>query len=92
MQAILNGHKVAASDDIVETGGYAYFPRETVRMEWLESPQNRIRSAMPARRADLRRRDRWRAPQAQRLVVQAPQPKMAQVANRFGFWEDVQVG
>ena len=39
MQAILNGHKVAASDDIVETGGYHYFPRDTVRMEWLEKTE-----------------------------------------------------
>ena len=26
MKAILNGQQIAASDDIVETGGYHYFP------------------------------------------------------------------
>ena len=26
MQAVLNGHQIAASDDIVEAGGYHYFP------------------------------------------------------------------
>ena len=26
MKAILNGHQIAASDDIVEVGGYHYFP------------------------------------------------------------------
>ena len=36
MKATLNGKQIAASDDIVETGGYHYFPPSAVRMEWLE--------------------------------------------------------
>ena len=36
MKAILDGHMVAESDDIVECHGYQYFPRAAVRMEWLE--------------------------------------------------------
>ena len=36
MQATLDGHQVAASDDIVEAGGYQYFPASAVRMEWLQ--------------------------------------------------------
>jgi uncharacterized protein (DUF427 family) len=93
MQAILNGQIIARSDDIVEVGGYLYFPRDAVRMEWLEKTDKT--------EADLQcphgvqfydvvidgvrhKRNAW--------SYEAPQPKMAQVANRFGFWEDVQVG
>ena len=36
MKATLDGHQVAASDDIVEVGGYHYFPPSAVHMEWLE--------------------------------------------------------
>ena len=36
MQATLNGHQIAASDDIVEAGGYHYFPASAVRLQWLE--------------------------------------------------------
>ena len=70
MQAILNGHKVAASDDIVETGGYAYFPRDSVRMEWLEKTEKTasdLQCPHGVQFYDVV--DRRRAPQAQRLVV-----------------------
>ena len=36
MKAVLKDHQIAASDDIVETGGYAYFSPASVRREWLE--------------------------------------------------------
>jgi hypothetical protein len=36
MRAILKDHLIAESDDIVESGGYHYFPSSTVPMEWLE--------------------------------------------------------
>src|SRR4051812_1801827 len=32
MKAILNGHVVAESNDIVESGGYAYFPPGAMRL------------------------------------------------------------
>ena len=44
MKATLCGCVVAESDEIVEHGGYAYFPREAVRMEWLE-PAERDRKS-----------------------------------------------
>ncbi len=93
MQATLNGHKIASSDDIVETGGYAYFPRDAVRMEWLEKTQKTesdLQCPHGVQFYDVvidgvrHQRNAW--------SYEAPQPKMAQVANRFGFWEDVQVG
>ena len=36
MRAILRGHVIAESDDIVVCDGYQYFPDTAVRMAWLE--------------------------------------------------------
>jgi len=92
MQAVLNGHKVAASDDIVEAGGYLYFPRDAVRMEWLEKTEQTesdLRCPHGVQFYDVvidgvrHKRNAW--------SYEAPQPKLAQVAHRIGFWEDVQV-
>ena len=43
MKAILDGRILADSDDIVEAGGYHYFPRSAVRMEWLEPAEKTAR-------------------------------------------------
>ncbi len=92
MKAIVDGHVVAESDDIVECGGYQYFPVSAVRMEWL-------------RKADKTASDRAcphgvqfydveiegaRHPRAA-WSYEAPLPAIKQVSRRFGFWEDVQV-
>ena len=92
MKAILNGQQIAASDDIVETGGYQYFPpRSAVRTEWMEkSPKTAHDLECPhgVQFYDVvidgvrHPRNAW--------VYEAPQPKMATVRDRFGFWEDVQ--
>ena len=92
MKAILDGQQIAASDDIVETGGYHYFPPTSVRTEWMQkSPKTEHDLECPhgvqfydvvvdgVRHA----RNAW--------VYKSPQPKMAAVRDRFGFWEDVQV-
>jgi uncharacterized protein (DUF427 family) len=93
MQATLNGQKIASSDDIVEAAGYLYFPRAAVRMEWLEKTEKTesdLQCPHGVQFYDVvidgvrHKRNAW--------SYEAPQPKMAQVANRFGFWEDVQVG
>jgi len=93
MQATLNGQKVASSDDIVEAAGYLYFPRDAVRMEWLEKTEKTesdLQCPHGVQFYDVvvdgvrHKRNAW--------SYEAPQPKMAQVAHRFGFWEDVQVG
>jgi uncharacterized protein (DUF427 family) len=92
MQAVLNGHRIATSDDIVEVGGYHYFPPSTVRAEWLEkSAKTDSDRACPhgVQFYDVvidgvrHSRNAW--------VYEAPQPKMEQVRDRFGFWEDVEV-
>ncbi len=93
MKATLKGYVIAESSDIVAVGGYQYFPRAAVRTEWLEkSPKTASDHECPhgvqfydvvidgARHA----RAAW--------LYEAPLPKMKQVADRFGFWEDVEVG
>jgi uncharacterized protein (DUF427 family) len=92
MKAILKGHVIAESDDIVECACYQYFPRAAVRMEWLDK----------APRTD----DDLECPhgvQFYDVVIdgarhgraawsyEAPRPTMRQVADRFGFWKDVEV-
>jgi uncharacterized protein (DUF427 family) len=92
MKAVLNGHVIAASDDIVETGGYQYFPASAVCMDWLEKVA-RTESDLACPHGvqfydvviDGKRhaRNAW--------SYEAPQPKMAAVGGRFGFWEDVEI-
>ena len=92
MKAVLNGHEIAASDDIVEAGGYQYFPPSTVRMEWLEKVEKTDSDrACPHgvqfydATIDGQRHERtaW--------SYERPQPKMQAVGGRFGFWKDVKV-
>ncbi|MDR3533302.1 MAG: DUF427 domain-containing protein [Rhodopila sp.] len=93
MKATLNGRVIAESDDIVETGGYAYFPPTATHLEWLEkAPKTDSDRACPHGVQfynvvlDGKRHERaaW--------SYESPQPKMQAVGGRFGFWEDVQVG
>ncbi|MBI1774804.1 MAG: DUF427 domain-containing protein [Proteobacteria bacterium] len=92
MKAVLNGHVVAESADIVECGGYHYFPSAAVRTEWLKkAPKTESDHACPHGVQfydvviDGARHERaaW--------SYEAPLPKMKQVAQRFGFWDDVEV-
>ena len=93
MKAKLRGQVIAESDDIVETGGYHYFPAAAVRMERLEKT--------PRTADDL---ECPHGVQFYDVVVdgvrsaraawsyEAPHQKMQAVAGRFGFWQDVEVG
>jgi uncharacterized protein (DUF427 family) len=92
MRATVDGKIVAQSDDIVECQGYQYFPRTAVRMEWLEKVEKTAKDhACPhgvqfydvVVDGNRHARAAW--------SYEAPQPKMQQVADRFGFWEDVDV-
>ena len=92
MKAILKDRVIAESTDIVETGGYQYFPPSSVHLEWLEKTEKTesdracphgvqfydvvIDGARHSRAA-------W--------SYESPRPTMQQVAGRFGFWEDVEV-
>lgn len=93
MKATVDGKTVAESADIVEVGGYAYFPKSAVKLEWLKkTPKNESDLECPHGVqfydviVDGKRHERaaWN--------YEAPLPKMKQVTDRFGFWEDVEVG
>jgi uncharacterized protein (DUF427 family) len=92
MKAVVDGHVVAESADIIENGGYQYFPPSAVRLEWLEkTPKTASDLECPhvvqfydvviggVRHA----RAAW--------VYEAPLPAKKQIAQRFGFWKDVEV-
>ncbi len=93
MQARLRDRVIADSEDIVEVGGYAYFPAAAVHLEWLEKApktENDLRCPHGVQFYDVVL-DGQRAPRAA-WSYEDPRPAMAQVAGRFGFWEDVAVG
>ena len=92
MKAILKGSLIAETDDIVERGGYAYFPRSAVRMELLvRAEKTAADRACPhgVQFYDVvldgvrHERAAW--------SYEAPKPAMAAVKDRMGFWEDVEV-
>ena len=93
MRALLNGKVIAESDDTVECGGYQYFPSSAVRTEWLKkAPKTDSDHACPhgVQFYDVvmdgvrHERCAW--------SYESPRSRMKQVADRFGFWEDVAVG
>lgn len=93
MKARLDEHIIAESTDVVEVGGYRYFPRADVRLDRLQkSPKTASDRECPhgVQFYDVivegKRHERaaW--------SYEAPLPNMKQVANRFGFWNDVKVG
>jgi uncharacterized protein (DUF427 family) len=92
MKAVLKGHEIAASDDIVSIGGYEYFPPGTVRREWLEkSPKTAHDLECPhgvqfydvVEGSTHSPRAAW--------SYEAPQAKMKPVDHWIGFWEDVAI-
>ena len=93
MKATVDNRTVAESADIVERGGYHYFPSAAVRLDWLEkTPKTDDDKKCPhgvqfydvVVEGSRHARAAWR--------YEAPQPAMKKVADRFGFWEDVKVG
>jgi len=93
MKATLNGKVVAESQDVVEAGGYHYFPRSAVHMDWLhkaaktesdlECPHG-VQFYDVVIDGERHARAAW--------SYEDPRPAMQKVAGRFGFWQDVQVG
>lgn len=92
MQAKLNDAIIAQSEDIVESGGYAYFPATATKLEWLEkAPKTASDLECPhgvqfynvVLNGTRYERAAW--------SYERPQPKMQAVGGRFGFWKDVKV-
>jgi uncharacterized protein (DUF427 family) len=92
MKATLGPRVLAESDEVVERGGYHYFPPATVRTEWLEkSPKTPRDLECPhgvqfydvVIAGERHPRAAW--------VYESPKPAMEPVKDRFGFWQDVEV-
>jgi uncharacterized protein (DUF427 family) len=93
MQATLNGQVVAESNDVVQNGGYTYFPAAATRLEWLEkAPKTASDHACPhgvqfydvVIDGQRHVRNAW--------SYESPQPKMQEVGGLFSFWNDVKIG
>jgi len=93
MKATLKDRVIAESDDIVESGGYQYFPPAAVRRDWLQkAAKTDSDRACPhgvqfydvVIDGERHARAAW--------SYEAPRPAMQKVGGRFGFWEDVEVG
>ena len=93
MRAVLNTTILAESDDVIAAAGYDYFPPAAVRTQWLEKAAKTPKDLECPHGVQFYDvviggerypRNAW--------VYESPQPKLAQVAGRFGFWQDVKVG
>jgi uncharacterized protein (DUF427 family) len=92
VKAMVDGHVIADSEDIVANSGYHYFPRPAVRMEWLEKTQKTDRDLECPHGVQFYDVviDGRRHPRAA-WCYEAPQPSKAATAGRLGFWRDVKV-
>jgi uncharacterized protein (DUF427 family) len=92
MKAVLNGNVIAESADIVAEGGYHYFPNAHVRTELLEKADKTasdLRCPHGVQFYDIVLDGKRHARAAWRY--EAPRPNMRHVADRFGFWDEVEV-
>ena len=90
--ATWRGNILAKSDHTLEVGGYVYFPRDTVRMDLLESTPRTARDLECPHGVQFYDvvEGGMRSPRAA-WSYEAPQPKMKPVDHWIGFWEDVAV-
>lgn len=92
MKAVWRGKVIAESDRTQEVDGYRYFPRESVRMELLQSTPRTaddLRCPHGVQFYDVVEGDA-RSPRAA-WSYEAPQPRMKPVDHWIGFWEDVRL-
>ena len=93
MKATLNSHVITESNDIVGYDNYRYFRRADARMEWLE-PADKTESdrACPhgVRFYDVvidgmrHQRMAW--------SYEVPRASLQHIAERMGFWKDIEIG
>jgi uncharacterized protein (DUF427 family) len=93
MKAMLAGKVIAESNDVVECGGYQYFPPSSVSMQWLEKASRTASDRACPHGVQFydvvidgvrHGRAAW--------SYEAPRAAMKHVAGRLGFWRDVEVG
>ena len=93
MKAKLADFIIAESDDTVEEGGYHYFPISVTRMEWLEkAPKTQSDHACPHGVQFYNVLIEGRRHERAAWIYEAPRPSMRHVANRIGFWNEIEVG
>ncbi|MET0405701.1 MAG: DUF427 domain-containing protein [Cystobacter sp.] len=92
MKATYRGRVIADSAQVIEVGGYHYFPRESVRMELLSaSPKTDSDRACPhgvqfydvSEAGSRSERAAW--------SYEAPQTSMKKVDQWMGFWGEVEL-
>jgi uncharacterized protein (DUF427 family) len=93
MKATVDGNVIAESHDTILVRGYDYFPVASARMDWLEkslkTPKDLecphgVQFYDVVVEGQRHPRNAW--------IYERPQPAMAAVIDRVGFWEDVKVG
>ena len=93
MKATVNGRVIADSDDVVEAGGYQYFPPSAVRREWLRKTEKTphdlecphgVQFYDVVIGGEVHARNAW--------IYESPKPVLQHIKDRVGFWEDVVVG
>ncbi len=92
MKALWRGQVIAGSDRTLEVDGYRYFPRETVRMDWLR-PTHKTEDDMACPHGVQFYDVVGAGPRSPRAAwsYEAPGPSMKRVDHWIGFWEDVEI-
>ena len=92
MKATWRGRVIAESDRTLEVGGYTYFPRDSVRMDLLQTTSKTesdlkcphgVQFFDVAQDGERSKRAAW--------SYEAPRAAMSQVDHWIGFWEDVEI-
>ncbi len=93
MKAVWRGRVVADSEQTLEVDGYRYFPRAAVRMDMLRAtPKTDDDRECPHGVQFYDVTIEGRRFERAAWIYEAPRPAMRHVANRIGFWNDVEVG
>jgi uncharacterized protein (DUF427 family) len=93
MKAVVDGQVVAQSNDVIDCKGYQYFPPTSVKTDWLEKTGKTaedLKCPHGVQFYDVVVAGK-RHPRAA-WAYESPRPEMNAVKDRFGFWQDVEVG
>jgi uncharacterized protein (DUF427 family) len=92
MKAIWHGQVIAESDRTLMVDGYAYFPRDAVRMELLRAAGKTQRdNACPHGVQFYDVADSKASSPRAAWSYEAPGARMKPVDHWIGFWDDVEV-
>jgi uncharacterized protein (DUF427 family) len=92
MKASWRGQLLAQSEQILEVGGYRYFPRESVKMELLQQTERTpsdLECPHGVQFYDVVH-DGQKSPRAA-WSYEAPRGSMKKVDRWIGFWRDVEL-